>query len=77
MVREVKRLNTASSDSELARYRAKPLYSSAGDLYDAQCKSSNIDSAHSSKTGLFLIGNVKQNVSEKVAQVSSWNGDAI
>lgn len=66
-------LNQASSDSELARYRANKLSNSLSNLANDVLfrKSQEKDAIHTaSKQGIFLpMQNMKHNVTEKVAQV--------
>ena len=66
-------LNQASSDSELARYRANKLSNSLSNIANDVLfkKSQEKDNVHTaSKQGIFLpMQNMKHNVTEKVAQV--------
>ena len=70
----LKPLNQTSSDSELTGHRVKRLSSSMGNLNTDFLKAGSFDreSVVSSTSGIFVpMQNMKHNVTEKVAQVSS------
>ncbi|KAH9518367.1 hypothetical protein Btru_016535 [Bulinus truncatus] len=64
-------VNQASSDSELHRQRLRPLSESLTNMAEAGTKKGDKDSVQQSR-GIILpnVANMKQNVSDKVAQVT-------
>ncbi|XP_055959175.1 potassium voltage-gated channel subfamily H member 7 [Patella vulgata] len=73
-------VNTASSDSELAKHRAKQFTDSISNIAsDSIKKTPDKDGVLPTAKGLLLpnMQNMKQNVSEKVAQVLSLGADVI
>lgn len=65
-------VNLASSDSELHRQRLRPLTDSLTNLTDAGKRGLDGKDGAGAPAGIILptVANMKQNVSEKVAQVS-------
>ncbi|XP_046350011.2 potassium voltage-gated channel subfamily H member 6-like isoform X1 [Haliotis rufescens] len=72
-------MNQASSDSELAKHRMKPFVDSHSNLTDGIKSESKDGMLSSAAKGILLPGvaNMKQNVSEKVAQVLSLGAEVL